>query len=1171
MVILFLSRRAALLVCLLSFLLCFALPLSATGNFTISASPASPTIAQGNQGTSTITTTISGGFNSSIGLSASPGPPGVTVGFNPTSIPAPGAGNSTMTITVSRLAIPGTYPITVAGNGGGIKQTTTVTLTVVVAQDFTISASPASLSIGQGNQGTSTITTTISGGFNSSISLSAAGMPPGVTVSLNPPTILAPGAGNSTMTITVLHLAVLGTYPITVTGNGGGIKHTTTLTLTVVGPQGFTLSASPATLTVLQGNQGTSTITATINGGFNSSISLSATGMPSGVTVSFNPSTIPAPGAGNSTMTISVLHLSVPGTYPITVTGNGGGIKQTTAVTLTVAPAEDFLLSASPGSIMINQGSQGTTTITSTISGAFNSSISLTASGAPPGANLGLNPGTIPAPGSGSSTLTMIVGSSTPTGTYSIIVAGNGGGLERYVQIQLTVIPPPDFAFGAAPSSLSIGEGNQGTATINAFALFLFNNPISLTASGAPSGTTVSLSPGTIPAPGSGSSTMTITVGKSTPTGAYPITVTGNGGGVQHNTTVTLTVTGGQPPTDSKFMEPYSYTLQSSFGQPPYSYQVLSGSLPSGLNMNSSGTIAGTATAAGKFPFQVQATDSSHPPQQQNSNYILNVVLGMDEYSGLTAAPVPGCTPTNYFQIQKVNGRWYYADPNCNAFYQFSVYASYPGFIFSDIFNGRYGGDYAKWAEHSLQRELAYGFNTNDIFYSNFMLPVNTSTSQAAPTKVPFLLFFSTMNDASYDPTLLGLAEPIKNYCDGIDSNGYQGYCLYTLDIIDPNWLVANIAELGVQINEFPGAFNTIPWIPAISLGDADQVFMFKGNGTRFPEYPHPAMVVATIAFNYNLPPVNGKWQRPILYSKAAWTCNAVANDSEHFPPGQSFLEKKYGTIAALNQAWGTGNFYTSFCDAGGFGTGTGVLDEDGRHTAWFGNDFYNQSGMNPNLKADLDQYLYNMAYQVYYPQVSVVRGYDTNHVLMCGVHGGTGDGGMRSIVAQAFKDAGCQILVMQWNSEYNNYALVANQAVYDEIGLPLTVFYGVSSQKDSDESQLGGSGVWDADYPTQQSRGQHYNSDNLAIYGAQGSNGDYYVMGINFWGLTDDTGINWGFITRSDNVYDGICAVQAYSMDPYGYPCGGETANYGDFTDEVTQTNSAIQQQLIRDVLQVH
>ena len=47
----------------------------------------------------------------------------------------------------------GTYPITVTGNGGGIQQNTTVTLTVTAAANFTISASPASLSVAQGNPG----------------------------------------------------------------------------------------------------------------------------------------------------------------------------------------------------------------------------------------------------------------------------------------------------------------------------------------------------------------------------------------------------------------------------------------------------------------------------------------------------------------------------------------------------------------------------------------------------------------------------------------------------------------------------------------------------------------------------------------------------------------------------------------------------------------------------------------------------------------------------------------------------------------------------------------------------------------------------------------------------------------------------------------------------------
>ncbi len=161
---------------------------SGSPNFTISASPAALSVAQGNQGTSTITTSISGGFNSAISLSASGQPSGTTVSFNPNPIPAPGGGSSTMSITVSSSTPTGTYPITVTGNGGGVQQNATVTLTVTAQQqpNFTLSASPASLSIQQGNQGTSTITTTISGGFNSGISLSASGQPAGTMVSFNP-------------------------------------------------------------------------------------------------------------------------------------------------------------------------------------------------------------------------------------------------------------------------------------------------------------------------------------------------------------------------------------------------------------------------------------------------------------------------------------------------------------------------------------------------------------------------------------------------------------------------------------------------------------------------------------------------------------------------------------------------------------------------------------------------------------------------------------------------------------------------------------------------------------------------------------------------------------------------------------------------------------------------
>ncbi|HZL67179.1 MAG TPA: LamG domain-containing protein, partial [Candidatus Limnocylindrales bacterium] len=305
-------------------------------NFTVSAAPASLSVAQGNQGSSTITTAISGGFNSAISLSAAGMPTGTTVSFNPQTIPAPGSGSSSMTIAVGSSTPTGTYPITVTGNGGGLQRSATVTLTVTAAPNFTISASPSSVSVAQGNQGSSTITTAISGGFNSAISLSAAGMPTGTSVSFSPQTIPAPGSGSSSMTIAVGSSTPTGTYPITVTGNGGGLQRSATVTLTVTAAPNFTILASPTSLIIMQGNLGTSTITTTVSGGFSSSISLSATGVPVGTTVSFNPNAIPAPGAGSSTMTITVGLSTLEGTYPITVIGTGGGIRQTVTVNLTV-------------------------------------------------------------------------------------------------------------------------------------------------------------------------------------------------------------------------------------------------------------------------------------------------------------------------------------------------------------------------------------------------------------------------------------------------------------------------------------------------------------------------------------------------------------------------------------------------------------------------------------------------------------------------------------------------------------------------------------------------------------------------------------------------------------------------------------------------------------------
>ena len=113
---------------------------------------------------------------------------------------------------------------------------------------------------------------------------------------------------------------------------------------------GYSLSASPGTVSIVQGgsNSSASTITSTVTGGFDSAVTLSASGQPSGVTVGFSPTSIT--GAGSSTMSISVGSTVATGTYTITVTGTSGSTTETTTVSLTVTAAASpaFTVSISP-------------------------------------------------------------------------------------------------------------------------------------------------------------------------------------------------------------------------------------------------------------------------------------------------------------------------------------------------------------------------------------------------------------------------------------------------------------------------------------------------------------------------------------------------------------------------------------------------------------------------------------------------------------------------------------------------------------------------------------------------------------------------------------------------------------------------------------------------------
>ncbi|MGB8597848.1 MAG: protease pro-enzyme activation domain-containing protein [Candidatus Sulfotelmatobacter sp.] len=285
--------------------------------FTLTASPSSVTITQGGaSGKSNITITPVNGFSGNVTLAASGLPTDVTAAFSPN----PATSSSTLTLTASATAATGTATVTITGTSGTLRNTTVLSLTVNALKTFSLSASPNAVTITQGGaSGKSNITITPDNGFSGNVTLAASGLPTGVTASFNPD----PATSISTLTLTASATAKKGKATATITGTSGSLRATTTLTLTVDGLGSFTLTASPSILTVAQGSSGTSTITIVPAGGFDKEVTLSASGMPSGVAASFSTN----PTTSTSTLTLTVSGSTATGQSTITITGMSGSLS----------------------------------------------------------------------------------------------------------------------------------------------------------------------------------------------------------------------------------------------------------------------------------------------------------------------------------------------------------------------------------------------------------------------------------------------------------------------------------------------------------------------------------------------------------------------------------------------------------------------------------------------------------------------------------------------------------------------------------------------------------------------------------------------------------------------------------------------------------------------------
>ena len=201
---------------------------SATPDFTISATPASQTVAPGQVASYTVTAGALNGFADTVSLSVSGLPAGASATFNPASMT--GSGTATLQVSTSGGAPSGTSTLTITGTSGSLTHTTTVSL-VVAAPDFTLSVSPGSQSIRRGSATSYAVTVGALNGFTGLVVLSASGLPAGATASFTPASVA--GSGSSTLRVSTSGSTPTGTYTLKITGTFGSLTHSASVQLRV--------------------------------------------------------------------------------------------------------------------------------------------------------------------------------------------------------------------------------------------------------------------------------------------------------------------------------------------------------------------------------------------------------------------------------------------------------------------------------------------------------------------------------------------------------------------------------------------------------------------------------------------------------------------------------------------------------------------------------------------------------------------------------------------------------------------------------------------------------------------------------------------------------------------------------------------------------------------------
>jgi uncharacterized membrane protein len=335
-----------------------------TNNFSLNTTPAALTLALPASATilssNNFTATVGGsvGFTNTVNLAVSGVPAGVRAFFAPTSI-TNGNGSALLNVIVSNTATTGIYSLTNIATNGSLSQTNVVTLNIF---SFTLGISPtSSRTVVASGSTTYTVSATGTSGISNAVILSVSGLPANTTGSFTANPMIVTNTGTSTLNVTTATNTPAGNYTVTVTAVFGALTNTISSTLKV---QDFTIVAAPVAQTVVAGNSSTNfTVTIGALNNFSANVAFTASGLPSGATPAFNPSSFS--GAGTTALTIGTSGATPAGIYTVTINGISGGQTHSSNITFTVTstnpPARPVIVTVKlSGTNLIFSGTNGT-------------------------------------------------------------------------------------------------------------------------------------------------------------------------------------------------------------------------------------------------------------------------------------------------------------------------------------------------------------------------------------------------------------------------------------------------------------------------------------------------------------------------------------------------------------------------------------------------------------------------------------------------------------------------------------------------------------------------------------------------------------------------------------------------------------------------------------------